>query len=207
MGIARLLPFVLLLSLVPVLAHGKEAAAFKRTVAGAEVDWSAGTITAQAGAAADIRMPGPNTARPGAERRARAAAEEKLGAALAILVRGKTSGEKDVLKRATVSRTEYQSDGGVVLWLTLRFADVAPAKAAPITLKVATTSFEFAPVVIVSDREVPLAFATYRSAADVPRDAIRVERDGKGHLVVPPGAAGVESLAGASVVIYLEKAP
>jgi len=205
MGIARLLPLVLLLA--PMLAHGKEAAAFKHTVAGAEVDWSAGTITAQAGSAADIRMPGPNTARPGAERRARAAAEEKLGAALAIVAHGKKLDERDALKHATVTRIEHQSDGGVVLWLALRFSDVIQAKPAAVALKVTAMPLEFAPIIMVAGREAQLGFATYRSAADGPRDAIHVERDDKGRLLVPAAAGGVDSLAGSAVVIYLEKAP
>jgi hypothetical protein len=205
MGIARLLPFVLLL--VPMLAHGKEAVSFKRTVAGAEVDWSAGTLTAQAGSAADIRMPGPISARPGAERRARAAAEEKLAAALAIVAHGKKIDEKAALKHATVTRTEYQSDGGVVLWLTLRFSDVVAAKPASVALKVAAMPLEFAPVIMLSGQEAQLGFATYRSAAGGPRDAVRVERDDKGRLIVPATAGGVDSLAGGAVVIYLEKTP
>jgi hypothetical protein len=208
MGIvpARLLPFVLLL--VPMLAQGKEAAAFRRSVAGADVDWSAGTITAQAGAAADLRMPGPNTARPGAERRARAVAEEKLGEALAVVAHGKKIDEKAALKHATVTRTEYQSDGGVVLWLTLRFSDLVPAKPASVALKVATMPLELSPVIVLSGREAELGFATYRSAtAAGGREAVRVERDAKGRLGVPAAAGSVDSLAGAAVVIYLEKTP
>jgi len=206
MGVARLVPFVLLL--VPLLALGKETAAFTRTVAGVEVDWSAGTLTAQAGSAAELRMPGPNSARPGAERRARALAEEKLHTALAIVAHGKKLDEKEALARATISRTEYQSDGGVVLWLTLRFSDVVtPAKPAKVSLKVAHMPFELGPVVASGGRDVELGFATYRPAADCPRDAVRGELDGKGRLRLASLAGGTDSLAGASVVIYLEKSP
>jgi hypothetical protein len=198
------MPFVLLL--VPVLALGKETAAFKRNVAAVEVDWSAGTLTAQGGSAADIRMPGPNSARPGAERRARALAEEKLRTALASVARGKKIDEKEGLARATITRTEYQSDGGVVLWLTLRFADLAPAaKPAKLALKVAHMPFDLAPVVVGQGHEAELGFATYRPAADCPRDAVRAELEGKGRLRV--SSVQADSLAGASVVIYLEKAP
>jgi hypothetical protein len=207
MGIvlARLLPLVLLLA--PLLAQGKEAGALKRTVAGVDVDWSAGTLTAQAGSAADLRMPGPNSARPGAERRARVAAEAKLSAALAAIAHGKTIDEKQVLTHATVARTEYQSDGGVVLWLTLRFSDVVPAKPASVALRVAAMPLEFSPVILLAGREAPLGFATYRSAVDGPRDAIRAQRDDKGRLSVAAAAGGVDSLAGSAVVIYLEKTP
>lgn len=206
MGIGRLLPFVVLL--LPVLALGKDSVAFKRTVAGVDVDWSTGTLTAQAGSSAEIRMPGPNSARPGAERRARVLAEEKLHSALAILARGKKLDEKAALARASITRTEYQSDGGVVLWLTLRFSDLAPAaKPAKLALKVAHMPFELAPVIANAGHEAALGFATYRPAADCPRDAIRAELDGKGHLRLPSFAGDTDSLAGASVVIYLEKAP
>jgi hypothetical protein len=206
MGIARLLPVIVLL--LPLLALGKEAGAFKRTVAGVEVDWSAGTLTAQGGSAAEIRMPGPNSARPGAERRARAFAEENLRSALAVVARGKKLDEKEALSRATIARTEYQSDGGVVLWLTLRFSDLAAAaKPAKVALRVAHMPFEFAPVVASAGGEAQLGFATYRPAADCPRDAVRGELDGKGRLRIPALPGGTDSLAGTSVVIYLEKSP
>jgi hypothetical protein len=38
---------------------------------GVEIDWGEGTVTAQGGAAADLRMPSAELARPGAQRRAR----------------------------------------------------------------------------------------------------------------------------------------
>jgi hypothetical protein len=215
MGIARLLPVGLLL--VPLLALAKQPGAFKRNVAEAEVDWSAGTITVQAGSAADIRMPGPGSARPGAERRARVLAEEKLSAALAILTHGDGVGakadSKQALARATVARTEYQSDGGVVLWLALRFSDWVAAKPASVALRVASMPFELAPAIAAAGRaggeagEARLGFATYRPAADAPRGAVPVERDGKGRLRLPASAGSADSLAGCSVVIYVEKAP
>ena len=202
MGIVQLLPIMVLL--LPAIALGKGAATFKRSVAGAEVDFAAGTITAEAGSAADMRMPGPNAARPGAERRARAAAEEKLRAALAILAHGNPIDGKAALAHATVTRTEYQSDGGVVLWLTLRFSDVLPAKAATVVLKLPAMPFEFAPVITGSGRDVQTAFATYRSAADCPKDAVRAALDGKGRLTVA-SSGKVDALDGAAVVICIEK--
>jgi hypothetical protein len=198
----RLLLPVLLLA--PTLAHGKEPTAFKRMVAGAEVDWTAGTITARAGSAADIRMPGPNAARPGAERRARASAEEKLRAAARILAEGKSLDE--AIKHATVTRIEYQSDGGVVLWLTLRFFDAVPAKPATVSLKVAAMPFEFSPTIAGSGREARLGFATYRGAADCQKDAVKVQRDARGRLILPAAAGSVGALAGAAVAICIEKA-
>lgn len=208
MGIARILALATLL-LAPSAVLGK-ATGFTRVVAGAEVDWSTGTITAEAGSAADLRMPGPSSARPGAERRARATAEERLRAAVDVLSQGQKLAElddKQRLERATVTRTEYQSDGGVVLWLALRFTDLAPAKPASLALRVSTMPFELTPAIAVSGREGRLGLATYQPAAEAPRDALRVSRDGKGRLQLPASAGTLDSLAGASVVIYLEKAP
>jgi len=191
-------------------AQAAEPVAFRRGVAGVEVDWSAGTLTAQAGSAADIRMPGPNAARPGAERRARAAAEVKLQAALHELGLDNESTDKSGQDHAAVSRIEYQSNGGVVLWLTLRFADIAPAKAAPKPLKIATMPFELAPTLVADGKEARLASATYRpcpTASSCPKDAIPVRRDEKGRLVLSgPATEALDSLAGSAVVIYLEKA-
>jgi hypothetical protein len=205
MGVVRL-PTLLLILLVGA-AQAKESAAFKRTVAGAEVDWTAGTITAQAGSAADIRMPGPNAARPGAERRARAAAEDKLRAALRALGVGNTSDAPSAVARATTSRIEYQSDGGVVLWLALRFLDVVPAKEATVTFKVASAALEFAPTIAGGGKEIRVGFASYRPASSAPQDALPVRRDDNGRLILPPARASlVESLAGTAVVIYLEAA-
>jgi hypothetical protein len=205
MGIARIL-FVLLV-LLPSGVQAKEGSGFKRTVAGAEVDWSAGTITAQAGAAADIHMPGPDSARPGAERRARAAAEAKLRAALALIARGTTIDQDEVLKHASLARTEYQSDGGVVLWLSVRFTDLVAAKPASAALKVAAMPFELAPALVGAAGDLRLGFATYRPSSEAPRDAIPVQRDGKGRLLVPASVGAADSLAGSAVVIYLESVP
>lgn len=210
MGIAaRLLPLFLLVLTVAAQAKDKDTAGFKRTLAEAEVDFGAGTITAQAGAADDLRMPGANAARPGAERRARAAAEAKLRIAAGALVGGETKLAKSALERAVVSRTEYQSNGGVVLWLSLRFSDLVPAAEAPIALKVTSMPLGFAPSLTAAGKDIQLGFATYRfsSASSTPRDAIAVRRDGKGRLVLPATEAKrIDSLAGAAVVIYLEKA-
>ena len=202
MGVARLLQLFLLA--LAAVAQAAEPATFKRDVAGVEVDWSEGILTAQAGAAADLRMPGPNAARPGAERRARAAAEKKLHAALHALGLPDNNG---ALEHATVSRIEYQSNGGVVLWLSIRFADLAAAQGRPWSLKIATMPFAFAPTIVADGKEVRVARATYRKAWDCPKDAVLVRRDEQGRLVLQTARKeSVDSLAGSSVVIYLEKA-
>ena len=203
MGVARLLSLACLL--LATSAAAKDAAAFRRQLGEVEVDWTAGTLTARAGAAADLRMPNANAARPGAERRARQAAEEKLRAALRELARGRQVDEK-VLARATVARAEYQSNGGVVLWLTLAFADLALAKPTDISLRVARMPFALAPMVVAGAKASAVGLATYRPATDAPKSAIRVERDAHGRLVLPSAQAhAFDSLAGAAVVIYLEK--
>jgi hypothetical protein len=186
----------------------QDSASFRRPLGGAEIDWSAGTITAMGGAAADLRMPNPSAARPGAERRARAAAEEKLRVALTALAPASVADAKAAatLLRAKVARTEYQSNGGVVLWLALRFSDVAEAKPSPVVLRVVSMPFAFAPVIAAGGKTATLGFATFRPAAECPKDAVAARRDSEGRL----GLAGqdaklIDSLAGAAVVIYLEK--
>jgi hypothetical protein len=208
MGVVRLPLGCVPLGLL-VLAAGveaKEPSPFVRPLLEAEIDWSAGTITAEAGAAADIRMPGPNAARPGAERRAQAAAEGKLRKALRELLPGKKLDDKTVLAQAARSRIEYQSNGGVVLWLSVRFADLIPAKPAALPLRVTSMPFSVAPQVTAGGKTAPVAFATYRPAGECPKHALPVQRDGEGRLVLPGAATqSLDSLAGAAVVIYLEK--
>ena len=191
-----------------------------RPLAGAEVDWSAGTVTASAGAAADMRMPSPDAARPGAERRARAAAIEKLRAALrALPVRGHDRlGEKQVdaaLGHAIATRVEYQSNGGVVLWVGVRFEElVGSATTTSTTTTTATGSvvlavgampLELAPLLAGGEREIVVRGVRYRQGPH-PAGAIGVRRDDKGRLVLPKGAeATLDGLVGGPVVIYLEK--
>jgi hypothetical protein len=203
MGVVRQLLLVVLLAAGS--AHARESGAWRRTVAGAEVDWNAGTITAEGGAAADLRMPGPNSARPGAERAARTAAATKLRAALRELGLDQDA-EKGAVEHATVSRIEYQSNGGVVLWLAVAFSDLAVGKAAPKPLRASAVPFKLAPTIAAGGRSARAASATYHAAADCPTDAIAVKRNDKGHLVLPSAEAGlIDSFAGAAVVIYVEK--
>jgi hypothetical protein len=201
-----------------------------RQLAGAEVDWSAGTVTASAGAAADMRMPSPAAARPGAERRARAAALDKLRAAVrALPLRGKQRlGEKQVesaLGRASTTRIEYQSNGGVVLWVGIGFEKlVGDAQRAPVaatTTATATTTttatatatvlavgampLELAPLLVGGGNEIVLGHVRYHQGPP-PAGAISVRRDDKGRLLLPRGSESVlDQFAGAPVVIYLQK--
>jgi hypothetical protein len=221
------------------VAYAATPSSLVRPLAGAEVDWSAGTVTASAGAAADMRMPSPDAARPGAERRARAAAIEKLRAALrALAVRGSERlGEKQVdadLSQASTTRIEYQSNGGVVLWVAVRFEELvknasttpfggfgtdspprqpprasrAPVPATttgPVVLAVGAMSLELTPLLAVGGQEIVARYVRYQQGPP-PADAISVRRDDKGRLVLSKGSeATVDRLADGPVVIYLQK--
>ena len=220
-------------------AHAETSPSLVRPLAGAEVDWSSGTVVASAGAAADMRMPSPDAARPGAERRARAAAIEKLRAALRMLpVRGNERlSETQVataLGRANTTRVEYQSNGGVVLWIGVRFeelvgsatttpfggfgtdspplqpprtsrAPVATTTTGSVVLAVGAMPLELAPLLAGGERESVVRGVRYRQGPH-PAGAIGVRRDDKGRLVLPKGSeATLDRLADGPVVIYLQK--
>jgi hypothetical protein len=227
-----------LLSSVTV-AYAATPSSLVRPLAGAEVDWSAGTVTASAGAAADMRMPSPDAARPGAERRARAAAIEKLRAALrALPVRGSERlGDKQVdaaLSHADTTRIEYQSNGGVVLWVAVRLeelvknasatpfggfgtdsppllpprashAPVAATTTGPVVLAVGAMSLELTPLLAVGGQEIVARHVRYQQGPP-PAHAISVRRDDKGRLVLSKGSEPtLDLLASGPVVIYLQK--
>ncbi len=224
MGIASFRQTVVAVAVAALLPSATPARAgtpvsLVRRLAGAEVDWSAGTVTASAGAAADMRMPSPDAARPGAERRARAAAMEKLRVALrALPVRGNERlGEKQVdaaLVHASTTRIEYQSNGGVVLWVGVRFeelvgsashAPVAAAATEPVALAVAAMPLELAPLLVGGGKEIVAGHVRYQHGPP-PAGAIAVRRDDRGRLVLPTGSeATLAALAGGPVVIYLQK--
>lgn len=216
MGIAAPLLATLALTLVAAGPAAKQASLI-RPLASAEVDWTAGTITASAGAAADMRMPGPQTARPGAERRARAAATEKLRAALRLLPlrKGAKPTDKEIesaLTHATTSRTEYQSNGGVVLWLRVGFADLgdspsAPASTSPVVLAATSMDLQARPVALVDGKEVALQRVGFR-VGSAPAEAVPAQADGQGRLVLGKGNPHTaEQLAAGPVVIYVQRVP
>ena len=196
------------------LAHAAAPAPLVRSLAGADVDWSAGTVTASAGAAADMRMPSPAAARPGAERRARAAAVEKLRSALrTIPVRGgQKLEEKKVeaaLSHASTTRVEYQSNGGVVLWVGVRFTDLVASATAMATnqasLAVVAMPLELAPLLVNGGKEIVAGPVRYHQGPP-PAGAIILRRDDQGRLLLPKGSeSALDRLAGAPVVIYLQQ--
>jgi hypothetical protein len=165
-----------------------------------------------------MRMPSPAAARPGAERRARAAALDKLRAALrALPLRGKQRlGEKQVeaaLGHASTTRIEYQSNGGVVLWVGVRFTDLVASATTTSTstttglvaLAVGAMPLELAPLLVAGAKEIVLGHARYHQGPP-PAGAISVRRDDKGRLLLPSGSeTTLDQLAGGPVVIYLQR--
>jgi hypothetical protein len=230
-GIGAVALLVLLLGLSQADAQAEQK--LVRQLGETEIDWATGTISARGGAAADIRMPTADIARPGAERRARAAAVAKLRAALATLALrpgAKLSAAEleTALGRAHPAGVDYQSNGGVLMTMSLAFGDIVPPKEAPAArtgdrdagapptrkaperaLAVASMPFELAPRVAAGDKEAALSWAVYRTGAPPAGvDAITVKRDQAGRLVLPKAEAkALQKLAGAPVVIYLQKAP
>ena len=207
----------MLATLAAALVAGPAAnpAALLRPLAEAEVDWTAGTVTVSAGAAADMRMPGPQTARPGAERRARAAATEKLRAALRQLPlrKGQKASDKEIetaLTHATTSRIEYQSNGGVVLWLRVGFADLGdgkPPATSPVVLATKSMDLQARPFALVDGKDVALSHVGYRQGA-APAEATQVKVDGQGRIVLDKAnQLTAEQLAAGPVVIYVQRVP
>jgi hypothetical protein len=182
----------------------------------AEVDWGAGEIRASAGAAADYRLPSPDIARPGAERRARAAAMTGLRAALHALPLGpgRRLSPADVeaaVARARTTRVDYQSNGGAVVTLSLPFAAVervaADDKPPTRTLAVGAMPLELAPRLVAEGEEASPAWAVYRlgSPPSGP-DVVQVRRDREGRLVLPRGERRLlAKLAQEPVLIYVQK--
>lgn len=204
-----------------VAGRGDAGASLIERRSGVTIDWAAGTVVAQAGAAADLRLPSADLARPGAERRARAAAAEKLRTALGTLPLGgdrtlPAEAVERALSRARAVGVDYQSNGGVLLRLEVRFADWLPAApaadgaAAPpppaAALAVASAHLAASPVAKVGKQEVVVGAATYRlgSPPSAAR-AIAAKADRAGRLSVAGDARLAEKLAGAVVVIYVER--
>lgn len=186
---------------------------------GCDVNWTSGFISAPAGSAADFRLPTPDMARPGAERRARAVALAKLRAALEDLPLGggrklEAPALEATLGRARPAEVEYQSNGGVTLRMMVAFVDltirseISDAGSAPVaTLAVSAMPLEISPALSAGGQIVSLGFATYRVGAP-PRDTavLRARRDREGHLVLEESAPdAVQRLAGAPALIYVRK--
>jgi hypothetical protein len=176
------------------------------------IDWRAGTLAATGGAAADLRMPSVDLARPGAERRARAAAVAKLRAALAALPAGgarKLDPDRvdRALGRARATDTQYQSNGGAVVRMQVGFSDWLEDPAAPATtLSVREAHLVASPRAVVGGQEIALGAATYRTGPP-PADAAAhpARLDHQGRLAIEGSGELAAKLARGPAVIYVQK--
>jgi hypothetical protein len=184
---------------------------------GVEIDWSAGTVTATAGSAADLHMPGADVARAGALRRAEAEARARLARALAELPAGagrKLDGASRAraLGRAQVTGTDHQSNGGAFVHVTARFADWLEARDAAPVVVLATPAMRLgaAPVAKLDGEagEVALGAAVYRvGAAPADGKAVRAKVDHAGRVVFSNGHDVTlgDRLAKGTTLIYVGK--
>ena len=181
---------------------------------GVTIDWQAGTLAATGGAAADLGMPSVDLARPGATRRATAAAHAKLRSALGELpvgASGKLTGPEieRALGRARAADTQYQSTGGAVVRVEAHFGDwldKAPSSEPVAVLTVPAMRLEAAPAARIAGRDGRIGAALYRvGAAPAEARALRARVDPKGRLEVPGDAGLSERLAQGRVVIYVQK--
>jgi hypothetical protein len=196
-------------------AHRGEAAppgALQESRAGVSIDWQTGTLGAAGGAAADLRMPSVELARPGAERRAHAAALAKLRAVLVTLPLGggrtlEAPEIERVLGRARTVDTQYQSNGGAVTRLEARFVDWIEQKEPPtVTLTAPAMHLAAAPAATVAGREIRLGAATFRlGPAPAGSNAVAARVDRAGRLVVDAGGDLATKLAGGVALIYVQK--
>jgi len=189
----------------------------KQNLAGATVDWEAGTLAASAGAAADLRMPSVDLSRPGAQRRAQAAAVAKLRAALVSLPLGSgnklTNPEIDrALGRARAVDVQYQSNGGAIVRVEIRFGDWLETPNAQVSAKdgfaVAVPSIHLgaAPTARIGKRDVRVGAAVYRiTGGKVDKNVADAKVDKDGRLVLSGDAQLPDKLARGQVLIYVGK--
>jgi hypothetical protein len=197
-------------------AHHRDGGAagdpLRESRGGVSIDWQSGTLSAAGGAAADLRMPSVDLARPGAERRARGAALAKLQTALGTLPLGggrnlAASDLDRALGRARTIDTQYQSNGGVVTRLEVRFVDWLPESQPPtVTLTAPGMRLAAAPSASVGGREIVVGAATFRLGAAPPgTNAPAARPDRAGRLVLDGDAGLAAKLARGMAVIYVDK--
>jgi hypothetical protein len=192
----------------------------KQSLAGAIVDWEAGTVAASGGAAADLRMPSVDLSRPGAQRRAQATAVAKLRAALASLPLG--SGNKltnpeieRALGRARPVDVQYQSNGGAIVRVEIRFGDwLETPNAQPnpqsknesFAVAVPSIHLGAAPTARIGKRDVRVGAAVYRiTGGKVDKNVADARVDKDGRLVLSGDAQLPDKLARGQVMIYVGK--
>jgi hypothetical protein len=128
--------------IVGVFAATAASVSLVAQIGTATVDWGRGVVSAHGGAPASLRAPGPGVARVTAERKARAAALEKLEASIGKLPlwgggqvghllaerpAAKTRLMTVIAEAPVVVSPRYASDGGVELDLELPLDAVAAA--------------------------------------------------------------------------------
>ncbi len=184
----------------------------QETRGGVTIDWQAGTLAATGGAAADLRMPSVDLARPGAERRAHDAALGKLRTALATLPLGggRNLGAAVIdraLGRARVVDTQYQSNGGAVVRLEIRFVDWLEEKEPPtLILSVPAMRLGAAPPATIDGREIAIGAAIFHLGAPPPgSNPLAAHVDRAGRLIIERGAVPAAKLAAGLAVIYVQK--
>ena len=195
----------------------------KQNLAGATVDWEAGTLAASGGAAADLRMPSVDLSRPGAQRRAQAAAVAKLRAALVSLPLG--SGNKltnpeieRALGRARAVDVQYQSNGGAIVRVEIRFGDWletpnaqadGQSKNESFAVAVPAIHLGAAPTARIGKRDVRVGAAVYRITGGkgdkVDKNVADAKVDKDGRLVLSGDAQLPDKLARGQVMIYVGK--
>jgi hypothetical protein len=199
---------------VSALAAGARAGdPLQETRAGATVDWQAGTLAATGGAAPDLAMPSVDLARPGATRRATAAAQAKLRAALSELPTGAAKLTPAEIERAIgharAVDTQLQSNGGAVVRVEVRFGDwlEKPVAAEPAAvLTVPAMRLGAAPAVRIGGREAQIGAALYRLGTAPPdAHAIPARVDGKGRVELPREVDREDKLAHGAALIYVQK--
>jgi hypothetical protein len=220
---------------IPIVATTSAAGdPFVEDKAGATIDWRRGIVEATGGAAADHRMPSADAARPGAERRATAAARARIAEALRGLPLGggRHLDEEAVIRavgRAQSRSVEYQSNGGALVRLEVAFGAWGPATATdaggrdagvtnwdasaygalsaePAAFLLPEGHLAAAPLVVVRGREVALSHARYLAPSAIPAGArvLTVHADKSGRLVLDDGKTTSE-LAGRPAVVYVQK--
>jgi hypothetical protein len=211
----------------PLLARA-EKGALDETRGEATIDWGQGTVTASAGAAADFHLPSADVARPGAVRRARAAALTKLRGALAELPLGadrqlSAAAIERALLRARTIDIDYQSNGGALVKLSVDFSawieggprgknpDAGPspaedsAGAVPV-LAVSSMRLAGSPLIKVAGKEVAAGAARYRlGTPPATLGALRAKVERGGKLSIEGDSQLADRLAAAVVLIYVQK--
>jgi hypothetical protein len=193
-------------------AVAADSSPLRDSIVGADVSWDKGTLSVSAGAAGDLRMPSVDLSRPGAERRAQAAGQAKLRAALAALPLGQghklTGPEVDrAVARARSIDVQYQSNGGATMRFELKFGDWLETPDPPVVLAVAVKSMRLgaAPTARVGGRDVRIGAATYVVGDAAQKNVVDAKVDKEGRLVLAGDAALVDKLARGAVVIYVGK--